>query len=358
MLAPACSVLVSTLAVSVFCLGLASPAGGRGPTATKLAAKDPGALHGGNTIVASKRGAPVHGVPGRKNHMAALAAGATIHGGSGHDELGARAPRVTLRGRGGRDVIHGGRDGTLIGGPGADLLTATRSGATARAGPRDYVVLRGRGDRVVCRSGARGVVILRSPGTKVDPACRRGGARVRTDEVGSSRSPRARGAQQAVTGDGSIANPFRVPCDRGGVDCTVSAFPERTLSGSWTNEFVPAYQCPGGHPYLLNKTYSPPFTTWGWGVEIREDQSDFAIGVSITGQLLVDTPFPNDVFGGTLTGYPNSSATNWLWGGSHWYKVVLHCTSDPCRSTDLVGRPKGCRGNARRQLAERGRATS
>src|SRR5918992_3770724 len=148
MLARACSVLVSTLAVSVLCLGLASPAGGRGPTGAKLAAKDPGALHGGNTIVVSRRGAPVHGVPGRKNHMAALAAGATVHGGSGHDELGARAPRVTLRGRGGRDVIHGGRDGTLIGGPGADLLTATRSGATARAGPRDYVVLRGRGDRV------------------------------------------------------------------------------------------------------------------------------------------------------------------------------------------------------------------
>jgi hypothetical protein len=170
MLARACSVLVSAFAVCVFCLGLASPAGGRGPTAAELAAKDPGALHGGNTVVVSKRAARVHGVPARKNHMAGLAAGAKIHGGSGHDELGARAPRVTLRGRGGRDVIHGGRDGTLIGGPGPDLLTATRSGATAKAGPRDYVVLRGRGDRVVCRSGARDVVILRSPGTKVDPA--------------------------------------------------------------------------------------------------------------------------------------------------------------------------------------------
>jgi hypothetical protein len=356
-LARACSVLVSAFAVSVFCLAVALPAGGRGPSAAKLASMDPGALHGGNTIVVSKRAAHVHGVPGRRNHMAALAAGATIHGGSGHDELGARAPRVTLRGRAGRDVIHGGRDGTLIGGPGADLLTATRSGATARAGPRDYVVLRGRGDRVVCRSGACGVVILRSPGTKVDPACRRGGARVRTDEVGSSRAPPARGAQQAVTGDGSNDNPFRAPCDAGGVDCTVSAFPERTLSGPWANEFVPAYQCPDDHPYVLDETYGPPFTTWGDGVEIREDQSDFRIGVSITGQFLVDSPYPNDVLGGTLTGFPNSSATNWLWGGTHWYKVVLHCTSNACHSTDLVGRPTGCRGNARPQLAQRGRAS-
>jgi hypothetical protein len=73
-------------------------------------------------------------------------------------------------------------------------------------------------------------------------------------------------------------------------------------------------------------------------VEIREDQSDFAISVSITGQLLVDMPYPNDVFGGTQTGFPNSSATNWLWGGTHWYKVVLHCTSNPCRSTDRSAR--------------------
>jgi hypothetical protein len=40
------------------------------------------------------------------------------------------------------------------------------------------------------------------------------------------------------------------------------------------------------------------------------------------------------------------------------YKVVLHCTSDPCRSTDLVGPPVGWHGNARRQLAQRGRAPS
>jgi hypothetical protein len=161
-----------------------------------------------------------------------------------------------------------------------------------------------------------------------------------------------------VTGDGSNDNPFRAPCDRGGVDCTVSAFPKRTLSGPWANEFVPAYQCPDGHPYLLDESYAPPFTSWGHGVEIREDQSDFAIGVSISGHKLVDSPYPNDVFGATQTGFPNSSATNWLWGGTHWYKVVLHCTSNACRSTDLVGPPTGCHGNARRPLAQRGRAPS
>ena len=300
-------------------------------------------------------GAHVYAAAGRRNYVAVLGAGALVFGSSGIDELGARAPQVTLRGRMGRDVIHGGRDGILIGGRGSDLLTATRGGATVRAGPGDFVVLRGRRDRVVCRSGASGLVIRRSPGTIVDPACRRRGARVRTDHARSSSSfPRARAA--AVTGDGSNANPFVAPCDsfEGRVFCTVSSFGNRPLSGPWANEFVPAYKCPDSYPWLRNKIYAPPFTSWGAGVEIQEDQSNFAVGVSITQQSLRATPYPNDMFNGTLTGFPASSATNWIWGGTHWYKVVLHCTSDACRSTDKVGPPKGCTGGGR-QSAERRR---
>lgn len=210
---------------------------------------------------------------------------------------------------------------------------------------------------MLCRSGARGLVIRRSPGTIVDRACRRRGARVRTDRArSSSSSVRARAG--AVSGDGSNANPFVAPCDSfdGAVFCTVSSFPQRNLSGAWANEYVPAYKCPDSYPWVRDKGYAPPFTSWGAGVEIQEDQSNFAIGVSITEQSLRDTPYPNNMFNGTLTGYPASSATNWLWGGSHWYKVVLHCTSDACRSTDRVGPPNGCHDAARAQDAERRRA--
>jgi hypothetical protein len=243
----------------------------------------------------------------------------------------------------------------LIGGPGADLITATRGGATVKAGAGDVVVVSGRGDRVVCPSGARGLLIRRSPGTTVAPACRQGGARVRA-LTAAVKPPAARA--EAVTGNGSNDSPFTAPCDDPeDVDCTVSAFPERGLSDAWANEYVPAYQCPTDHPYLVSKRYAPPFTAWGAGVEIQEDDPARPIAVSISGQRLLDPPLAN-VFGGTYTGYPNSSATNWLWGGSHWYKVVLHCTSDKCHSTDNVGAPPGCGGSARRRIAGRESSTS
>jgi hypothetical protein len=356
------SALVFAFAVCAFCFGPGSAASAQDPFATRLAAKDPGALLGGSTVVVDDTGADVYAAHGRRSYVAVLGAGAVVFGSPGVEELGARAPRVTLRGRSGRDVLHGGRDGTLIGGPGPDLMTATQGGATVRAGSGDYVVLRGRGDRVVCLAGARGLVIRRSAGTIVDPACRRRGARVRTDDARPSSTPaRARAAQ--VGGNGSNDNPFVAPCDsfEGGDFCTVGSFPRRSLSGAWANEFVPAYKCPDSYPWVRNKTYAPPFTSWGSGVEVQEDQSDFAIGVSITGQSLRDTPYPNDMMNGTLTGFPNSSASNWLWGGDHWYKVILHCTSDACRSTDKVGPPKGCTRGAgpsaelRRALSDQGK---
>jgi hypothetical protein len=77
---------------------------------------------------------------------------------------------------------------------------------------------------------------------------------------------------------------------------------------------------------------------------VREEVSPwgFPIDVSITGNSYFDEPkFPN-MFGGTLTGFPNSSATNWVWGGTHWYRIVLHCSSNRCHGTDLVGPPPGC----------------
>jgi hypothetical protein len=257
MLVRTCVLLVLAVALSPLGPGPVATAGARGPPAPGLVAKDPGALRGDNTIVISTPGARVFGVPRRTNFVAALGPGEKVDGGLRDDHLGARAPRVTLRGRGGRDVIHGGPDGTLIGGPHADLLTATRGGATVRAGARDFVVLTGRRDRVVCPSGARGVVVLRESGTTVDPACRRGGASVRTLDTRVAQQPPF--GAGAVTGDGRNDHPFTAPCDDPqDVDCTISAFAQRTLSGSWANEYVPAYECPADHPYLLNKLYEPP----------------------------------------------------------------------------------------------------
>jgi hypothetical protein len=104
---------------------------------------------------------------------------------------------------------------------------------------------------------------------------------------------------------------------------------------------VPAYECPAGHPYLLNHGYAPPYTSWGPGVDIEEDDSAHPINVSITAFSYFNRKTPPNLFSGTLTGFPNSSATNWLWGGDHWYKLVLHCTSERCRGTGLVGSPPG-----------------
>jgi hypothetical protein len=87
-------------------------------------------------------------------------------------------------------------------------------------------------------------------------------------------------------------------------------------------------------------------------VDIQEDQSNnHAINVSITGLRLLEAPLAN-VFGGTYTGFPNSSATNWLWGGTHWYKLVLHRTSDKCHATDQVGPPPGCDDGAQREVSD------
>jgi hypothetical protein len=116
-----------------------------------------------------------------------------------------------------------------------------------------------------------------------------------------------------VQGDGSNDHPFVAPCDDpGNVDCTITAFPERSLSGAWANEYVPAYQCPAGHQYLLNHVYGPSFTSWGPGVEIVRDDVEglgFPIQVAITGFSYFNEPTRPNMFSGTLTGFPNSSAT-------------------------------------------------
>jgi hypothetical protein len=291
----------------------------------------------------------VYGARGRSNFIAALGSRETIVGGNRNDDLAALGDRVTIIGGGGNDLLYGDRGATLVGGAGNDLLVDRGANATIRAGSGDVVVVVGRHDRVLCSRGSRNVTVYAGRSASVSSTCRAHHGRVLS--LSRLRQPaRPVAAAGAVNGDGSNDHPFVAPCDDpGNVDCTITAFPQRTLSGAWANEYVPAYVCPSDHPYLLNHFYNPPFTSWGPGVEVLRDEVPvwgYPINVSITGNSYFDEPTPPNMFGGTLTGFPNSSATNWAWGGTHWYRLVLHCSSNRCHGTDLVGPPPGCPGCA------------
>ena len=62
---------VGLVAVAVGCLGLCATSSAT-PLAALLAARDPGARIGANTIVATGSGGSVFGVPGRPNFITAL----------------------------------------------------------------------------------------------------------------------------------------------------------------------------------------------------------------------------------------------------------------------------------------------
>jgi hypothetical protein len=146
----------------------------------------------------------------------------------------------------------------------------------------------------------------------------------------------------AIQGDGSNDQPYSAPCGNPGlVDCTITAFPSRHLTGLWANEYVPAYRCPSDHQCLLDKRYVPDGVLVPPGVEIDEgvppDGSLWPIGIFIGNFSAVNTP--NGVFTtGTRTGALNSSATNWS-TGTAGYRVILHCTSDSSHG-DLVASSK------------------
>ncbi len=338
-------VLLAVLAVSA--VAIAGPAHSR--LAARLASRDPGARVNGDTIVATGGGARVYGAHGRPDFIAALGSHETIVGGNRGDNLAALGDNVTIVGGGGNDLLYGDRGATLIGGGGQDLLVDRGANATIRAGSGDVVIVSGRHDRVLCSRGVRNVTVYAGRSDSVSSTCRAGHGRVLPpSRLRQAALPAA--TPSVVKGDGSNDHPFVAPCDDpGNVDCTIAAFPRRTLSGAWANEYVPAYECPSDHPYRLNKNYAPSFNTWGAGVQIvRDDVSGlgFPVDVKITGSSYFSEPTPPNLFSGTLTDFPNSSATNWLWGGTHWYRIVLHCSSNRCHGTDLVGSPPGCASGA------------
>lgn len=317
---------------------VASPAdaAASGPTrlAARLARLDPGGRTGANTVIGTARNQGLFGVP-RPDIIVALGAGETISGGAGGDQLGALADHVTIRGGGGRDTVYGGRRGTLVGGT-SDLLVDTKDDATFEiTGSNTRVVAGGRHGRVLCAPGARNAVIYADRDDSIASSCRRNHARVlhlaSARSSGPSARPRPTAVASAVSGDGSNGSPFVAPCDPG-PGCTVGSFARRYLDGFWANEYVPAYRCPSSDPYLLNKKYTPAFSVIGNGIEIQQGHFiEWPIGINIDGQSSVDSRFS-----GTLTGYPNSSATSWD-TRRNYYQVILHCTADRNRGYNLTG---------------------
>lgn len=316
--------------------------------AARLAAEDPGAGVGGDTIVATGDGAKLFGVPRRPNFIFALGPNEVVFGGQDRDEIRALAANATVHSGNGSNFVWAGQGARVFGGTGRNMLIASGSRGTVWVRSRNTkVVMYGGHGRVLCSPGARGALIYVRGDDSVGPTCRRVGARVLPVSRVHGASPgRALGGAGPVSGDGSNGNPYVAPCDDPqDVDCTVSGFPVRTLDGLH-NEFVPAYKCPADHPYrsIYNFIDSPngPF---GWavgpGVGVQEDWGDYPIALSITGYSYVqDSGSPGVLWTGTQTGFPNSSATNWN-TKSHWYRVVLHCTSDRCHGTAGLAGDRG-----------------
>jgi len=132
---------------------------------------------------------------------------------------------------------------------------------------------------------------------------------------GFARAPatraRSTGERREHLGHGSTEDPFVAPCAHPqNPDCSVTAFPGRSLTGLWANEYVPAYRCPDDHPFLLNQNYAPLGTHLPPGVEIQQSQrgvpgDPWQIGVTIVGASVSDThPFLTGTKTGSRTRAP------------------------------------------------------
>jgi hemolysin type calcium-binding protein len=362
--------LVGASALVVACVGAAAgmaledaaAGSSRERLAIRLLRLDPGALVGGNTQVASVAGARLVGVPGRVNFMIGLGPRQRIVGGRGHDQLGARGVGGGVHGGRGHDLIHGfgghdrlrgGHGHDLIhGGGGHDRIVSGRGHDLIRGGPGhdrlhgghgddrlidrqgNTVVITGPGDnhvdvsdagsdRVHCAPGSTNRIVV-NRGDRLHPRCRNQAAIVLYRQP---HTPAAHAAQQKpVTGDGTNDDPYIAPCDNEKqIDCVVSSFPARSLTGLWANEYVPAYKCPASHPFLYSQNYAPFGTALPKGVEVA---GLGPIGVSITSTLTVSGGFLglSSYAAGTRTGGASSSATSWSLN-SNSYQVKLHCTS-------------------------------
>jgi hypothetical protein len=395
MLVGASAVLVVVAAAAAVALEDAGASPRKERLAARLLRLDPGGLVGGNTQVATPAGARLVGVPGRANFILGLGRRQLILGGRGHDQLGARGAAGRIVGGHGRDLIHGGKGhDQLVGGKGHDLIHGN-AGHDAVDGGRDHDLVRGGqghdelegghghdviqgghghdrlegghgDDRLIDRQGD--TVVVTGPGTnhvdvadegndrihchpdstnnivvdrddRLHPRCDDSDASTVRYVAPQSETPTAHTAQQTarsaqqspITGDGSSDNPFTAPCDDATQDpCVGSGHRARSLDGLWDGENVPAYKCPPSHPYLIDQDYAPFGTALPAGVEVV---GLGPIGVSISG---VKTSGGWAI--GTLTGFPNSSATSWSFG-TNSYRVQLHCARTTTNSYWYAGRP-------------------
>jgi hypothetical protein len=173
-----------------------------------------------------------------------------------------------------------------------------------------------RSDHVLCAPGSINRIYAQRRDV-IQASCRGAGSAVFFHAPPTPPLTSRAAANPPITGDGSQDNPFVTQCDHPEVvDCLVSAFPARRLQGFWSNEFVPAYQCPADHPYLLNHDNAPPF-----GTAIPN-----GVAVENLGPVGVSIPVRTNS-GKYALGTRLGSATNWTTDPQS-YRVLLQCTSD------------------------------
>jgi hypothetical protein len=313
-------------------------------------------------------------VPDRPNFIVSLGANEKIVGGGKDDQLGARGRDDTIvAGDGGHELLHGGPHGTVVvGGSGHDLVIDNQPDTTIDVkSPGDEVILTGRDDHVVCSGDSFHDQIYDNRSDTVNTTCHKDHDPVRPDSQAVAAAARvasanpARGAggpvahAAAVFGSGTDSDPYVAPCTTvTSYGCDVE-FPPRTLSGLWVSEGVPAYECPGNHPFLFNANYAPFGTVLPVGVEVT---GLGPIGVHITNTLQPTvTPVQGmpglGVFTERGTSTEFSSATSWSLG-TNSYRMILHCTDTgyvgPLLAFDAWSVGRGADYQPRPQLARLG----
>ena len=306
---------------------------------------DPGGKVGGKSIVGTKPKQELHGVHGKPNFIVALGDEETIHGASKNDQIGALGEGVKLvPSNHGHSLIVAGPDSeVVVPGEGHNLIVSHAKGATIiLESPGDEVIANGPHDRIICAKHANHELIEVAKGEKVSKSCKGHHNEIEPppkavlSAYSSAAAHKSGVGIKPVTGSGTDTDPYVADCsDPERVDCTVDSFAWRQIhcpgiNCFWGGENVPAYQCPRGHPYLLNQPYPPTALNHPNGVQlVIEDRVGFHIEViNHAIDSFIFTEFR------TAINSAGSSVTNWA-DTVRSYRVILHCTSDPAHAYRL-----------------------